>query len=426
MSETRRDFLRRAAELSLGAAGLPLIGAGAVERLDAEVAGAAAQVGAATDEQFWYGVRSAFNLSPHFVNFENGYFSPQPEAGIDEVCKDARMINEIPSYYMRRRMGEETAAVHAQLASFAGVPVEEILLTRNTTESLNIVIMGLPMERGDEALYAGFEYGSMKVAFEQRAAREGIRTKVLELPATEMDDEEIVDAYARAITDRTRVILVSHVVYLTGQVMPVRRICHMAHERGVEVIVDAAHGFAHLADPIASFGADYYAASLHKWMMAPLGTGLLHVRREKIARLWPLFGDARWASDSIQKLAHIGTRPVYQQLAVAEAIRFNATLGLGRKEARLRYLKDAWALRLAEEPGIAVHTPLEAHRSCGIGVVEIQGKDPGRVADELLATDRIFTVAPGYPGCIRVCPNIYSTLDEVRRFVEAMTRIAKA
>jgi selenocysteine lyase/cysteine desulfurase len=282
--------------------------------------------------------------------------------------------------------------------------------------------MGLPMERGDEALYAGFEYGSMKVAFEQRAAREGIRVRELGLDATELSDDEIVEAYRAAITDRTRVLLVSHVVYLTGQVLPVRRISDMAHERGVEVIVDGAHGFTHLADGITDLRGDYYAASLHKWMGAPLGTGILHVRKAKIAGLWPLFGDARYASDAIEKLAHIGTWPVYAPLAVLEAIRFNEELGLDCKEARLRYLKNRWVERLEDVPGIVLRTPKEDGRSCALALAGVEGIEHTELADTLLERYGIFTVA--VEGGCRIAPNLYTSVDEIDLLVAAMTEIA--
>ena len=426
MADSRRDFFRKTGNLALGATAASLWASDSLQKVHAasERLGQASPEASASDEPFWYSVRGAFNLSPQFINFENGYFSPQPEAGVDEVCKNARAINEIPSFYMRRKLEDDTREMHQLLARFAGCSDEEILLTRNTTESLNIVIMGLKLQPGDEALWGTYEYGSMKVAFEQRAAREGIVNKVLDLPITSMDNAEIVAAYKRAIAPSTKVILVSHIVYLTGQVLPVRAICDMAHERGVEVIVDGAHAFAHLAAKIPDLHCDYYGASLHKWMLAPLGTGILYIKKENIEKVWPLFGDAGYASDSIRKFAHIGTYPAYLQLALAEAIRFNQTIGLERKEARLRYIKNYWVDRLIDVPNIAVHTPREAHRSCAISTVGIEGQDPEDIANALYDQYKIFTVPPGYPGAVRICPNIYTTPYELDLFVQAMKELA--
>lgn len=424
MSDSRREFLKKTA--GIAASALPLLGSGSAEQVRAATKrlGAVPPSAVAADEDFWYSVRQAFNVSPRFINLENGSLSPQPEAGIDELCVSARMLNEIPSFYTRRRWGDDSQTVQHLMGQFAGCSTEELLITRNTTESLNIVIMGMPLQRGDEALFGDYEYGSMKFAFAQRAARDGIKNNILELPLTAMSDDEIVAAYKNALTPNTKVILVSHLVYLTGQILPVRAICDMAHERGVEVIVDGAHAFAHLAYKIPDLLGDYYAASLHKWMMAPLGTGLLYIKKDKIKKIWPLFGAANYDSDSIGKFGNIGTRPVYVQLALAEAIHFNEGLGLERKEARLRYLKNYWAEQLRAVPRITVHTPFESHRSCAIAVVSIEGREPGDVANVLYDKYKIFTVAPGYRNVVRIAPNIYSTTGELDRFVAAMKELA--
>ena len=427
MTATRRQFIKKTADLAIGAATLSVLASDsmAAVRAATQSLGEKSSAEVAADEAFWYSVRGAFNLSPQFINFENGWFSPQPESGVDEVCKNARSINELSSFYMRRKLAEDTVLVRELLADFVGCSRDEVLLTRNTTESLNIVIMGMPLTAGDEAIFGPYEYGSMKDAFKQRAAREGIVNRELDIPIASMSDEAIVRAYEQAITPRSKVILVSHVVYLTGQILPVKEICAMAHERGVEVIIDGAHGFAHLAEKVTDLGGDYYAASLHKWMMAPLGTGLLHMRKEKIADVWPLFGDGRHASDDILKFNHIGTFPPYLQLAVVEAIRFNQMIGLERKEARLRYVKQYWHDRLVGVPDVVFYTPNEPHRSCAISTIGIEGWEPGDIANALYDRYKIFTVAPGYPGAVRISPNIYTTLNELDAFVAAIKELAE-
>jgi len=426
MVESRRDFFKKAAGIALTASALPMIEPGGAQRINAATLklGDQSPLDSASDELFWSSVRSSFNLSPQFINFENGWYSPQFEAGLDETCAQARRINEIPAFYMRVLLESDVKTTHQLLARFADCSTEEILITRNTTESLNIVIMGLELQAGDEAVWGNYEYGSMQVAFRQRAAREGIVNNVLDIPLVAMSDDEIVAAYKRAITPKTKVILVSHMVYLTGQVLPVRRICDMAHERGVEVIIDGAHTFAHLADKITDLHGDYYGTSLHKWMLAPLGTGMLYVKKEKIKSLWPLFGDGNHSSDQIDKLGHIGTRPPYILFAIAEAIRFNQAIGLKRKEARLRYLKNYWVDRLIDVAGIVVHTPIEDHRSCAISTVGIEGRDPGEIANALYQRYQIYTVPPGYPGAVRISPNIYASTDELDQFVMAMKELA--
>ena len=428
MSDSRRDFLKKTASLALAAPALPLLAPDSSQQVHAASATLADQSpqASATDEHFWTSVRNAFNLSPQFVNFESGYYSPQPYAGVDEVATQAQRINELAAFYMRRHWLDDSASVTQALARFTGCSSEEFLITRNTTESLNIAIMGLDLKAGDEAIWGQYEYGGMKVAFRQRAAREGIVNRVLDLNIAAMNDSEIVAAYRNAITPKTKVILISHIVYLTGQVLPVRRISDMAHERGVQVIIDGAHSFAHLADPIADLHGDYYGTSLHKWMMAPLGTGLLYVKKEHIAQLWPLYGDGNYATDKIAKLGHFGTRPPYLLFAIAEAVRFNEAIGCERKEARLRYIKNYWVEKLIDVPNIVIYTPTEDHRSCAITAVGIKGKDPGELANALYDRYGIFTVAPGYPGAVRICPNIYSSIGELDRFVAAMRELAAA
>jgi selenocysteine lyase/cysteine desulfurase len=426
MVDSRRDFFKKAAGIALAATALPLIEPGATKKVHAaaQKIGGTSALASAGDESFWAGVRSAFNLSPLFIHFENGWHSPQPAAGVDEACTRLRAINEIPSFYMRKNLQDDLQTTHQLLARFAECASEEILITRNTTESLNIVIMGLDLKAGDEAIWSRYEYGSMQDAFRQRAAREGIVNRVLDIPLVSMSDDEIVEAYKKAITPKTKVILVSHIVYLTGQVLPVRKISDMAHEQGVEVIIDGAHSFAHLADKITDLHGDYYGTSLHKWMLAPLGTGLLYVKKEKIKKLWPLFGDGNHSSERIEKLGHIGTRPPYLLFAIAEAARFNEAIGLERKEARLRYIKNYWVERLIDVPGIVVHTPTEAHRSCAISTVGITNRDPSEIANALYERYGIFTIPPGYPGAVRISPNIYASIGELDHFVAAMKELA--
>lgn len=430
MANSRRDFFKKAAGITLAAATLPFLEPASSKKVHAAAVklGNKSPLASASDENFWYNVQNAFNQSPQFINLDNGHHSPQPSAVIDEVCTNAREHNELASFYNRRRIRADRAGVHQMLARFANCSSAEIEITRNATEALNILIMGIDLQAGDEAIWGTFEYHSMRMAFEQRAAREGIVNKILKLPLAYMSDDEIVSAYKKAITAKSKVILVSHMFNETGQLLPVRKICDMAHEYGVEVIIDGAHSFAHVADQIADLHGDYYGASLHKWMLAPLGTGLLYIKKEKIKKVWPLFGSSRYASDSMGKFNAIGVHPSYIKLAISEAIRFNESIGLERKEARLRYLKNYWAVQLVDVPNIVVDTPLEDHRSCAIATVGIKGKDPREIATTLYDKYRILTVGVHsevvrYAG-VRICPNLYTTVQQLDVFVEAMKELS--
>ena len=432
MLDSRRDFLKKAAGVTLAASALPFLEPASSKRVHAaaEKLVGRSPIQSATDENFWRTVQDAFHQSPQFINLDNGHHSPQPSAVIDEVCANAREHNELASFYNRRYIKDDRAGVHQLLARFANCSPTEIEITRNATESLNILIMGIHLQAGDEAIWGIYEYHSMRSAFRQRAAREGIVNKVLKLPLAHMSDDEIVTAYREAITPRTKVILVSHMFNETGQLLPVRKICDMAHERDVEVIIDGAHSFAHVADQIPDLHGDYYGASLHKWMLAPLGTGLLYIKKEKIHKVWPLFGNGHYDSDSIGKFNSIGVHPGYIKLAISEAIRFNEGIGLERKEARLRYLKNYWVEQLLDVPNIVVDTPLEDHRSCAITTVGIKQMNPRDLATALYDRYRILTVGVSsksvrYSG-VRICPNLYTTTGHLDTFVEAMQEFAAA
>lgn len=430
MADSRRDFFKKTAGIALAASALPFLEPDSSKKVHAADKKLAdrSPLATATDENFWYAVQNAFDQSPQFINLDNGHHSPQPSAVIDEVCQNAREHNHLASFYNRRRINADRKRVHSYLANFAGCSVDEVEITRNATEALNILIMGVPMQAGDEALWGIYEYGTMRAAFKQRAAREGIVNKVLKIPLAYMDDDEIVNAYRDAITPKTKIILVSHMFNETGQLLPVRRICDMAHERGVEVICDGAHSFAHIATQIPDLHCDYYGTSLHKWMLAPLGTGLLYIKKEKIKKVWPLFGSGAYDSDRIGKFNSIGVHPGYIKLAIAEAVRFNEAIGAERKEARLRYLKNYWVDRLAEVPDIVIDTPREDHRSCAITTVGIEGVEPRQIAQDLWDRHRILTVgvrneAVRYAG-VRLCPNLYTTTGQLDTLVAAMTEIA--
>ncbi|ANM30363.1 hypothetical protein ABI59_13450 [Acidobacteria bacterium Mor1] len=422
-STSRRVFLR-----SLAGVSVAWLAPGAAER------GALADVkravetlppdpaDAARDELFWSQIRAAYRQSPLFSNMESGFYSPTPEPVLETMCDGARRINETPSFYMRRRQDEERAAVRRELARFVGVGHDEIVVTRNTTESLNTVIHGLELGPDDGVLYCGREYSSMREALEQRAERYGLNLQKIDLPYLPGDPDAIVKAYADAITPATKVILVSHVIYLTGQILPVRAICDMAHARGIEVICDAAHSIGHLEFKIPDLDCDYLGSSLHKWLGAPLGNGLLYVRKNKIPKVWPLLGDSALPKDDIRKLEHLGTLPVHNQLAIAHAIRFHESIGSARKEARLRHLKDSWTQRVIEHPRVGLATPTEPERSCAIATVTVDGIDSHEVARRLYDEHRVFTVA--VPQGVRIAPNLHATKSDVDRLVEGLLAIA--
>ena len=339
----RMDTSRRAFILTAAAgAVVPVLGPAVLDALERrlEPFDRLSPSAAAADDRFWAEIRKVFPVPADYINLENGYSSPQPAPTYEAFQRHQAAINGGLSFYMRRRKAGDLEAVKKQLAELAGCPVEELVITRNTTESLGTVIHGIDLAPGDEAVMCNQDYGSMLEQFRQQSRRRALKCVEIDLPLHPASDDEIVETYARAITPRTRLLLVSHMVNITGQILPVRKIADMAHARGVEVIVDAAHSFAHVVFTIPELGGDYLGASLHKWLSTPLGAGLLHVRKEKIRGVWPLFGDTGMPPDDIRKFEHIGTHPSWTVLAIADAIRFHRMVGGERKEARLRFLQQ--------------------------------------------------------------------------------------
>ena len=377
----------------------------------------------ARDEDFWFAVRRAYDITPSFIHLESGWFSPVAREVRNAQFQYMTRLNEITSFYLRRMYDDEKVSIKRKMGELAGLAPEEFVICRNTTEALDTVILGLEVEPGDEFIWCEREYPSMKDALEQRAERDGTVNKVIRVPLVPDTDAEVVELYEKAIGPRTKAILVSHMIYLTGQILPVRKICDMAHARGVEVIVDAAHSFAHVDFKIPDLNCDYLGTSLHKWLGAPLGTGLMYVRRDKIAKVWPLFADRTYPKDDIRKFEHLGTRPVAVEQTLLESIQFHDSIGAKRKEERLRYLKNYWVEQVAALPRVVINTPLKDHQSCGIANVAIDGMEPKAVADYFFDEHRIFTVAVDIG--VRVSPNLFtelSDLDALARAIEQLSR----
>jgi len=425
MRTSRRSFLQTA---TAGAV-VPFFTPRGLDALERQLESYAPLSGgeAAGQEDFWAEIRKVFPIPADYINLENGYSSPQPAPTWEAFQRHAAAINGGLSFYMRRKKADDLVAVKAQLADVAGCPADEIVITRNTTESLGTVIHGIDLAPGDEAVMCDQDYGSMLEQFRQQSRRRGLKCVEIAIPLNPASDEEMVDTYARAITPRTKLLLVSHMVNITGQILPVRKIADMAHARGVSVIVDSAHAFAHVNFKVPDLDGDYLGASLHKWLCTPLGAGLLHVKKSKIRSLWPLLGDTSVPDDDIRKLERIGTHPSWTVLAIADAIRFHKMVGAERKEARLRYLQHYWTDRVRGIPKVYLNTPAGL-RACGIANVGISGLKPAEIADALYTKYRIYTVAINMVPVkgVRVTPHLYTTTAELDALVKAIGEIAKA
>ncbi len=378
-------------------------------------------------ENYWNNIAGMYHQNVKFINLESGYFSPSPESVKDYWINYVNEINESPSYYMRNSQVDMREKVREKLANYSGIKTSELVLTRNTTESMNIIIQGIKLKRGDEILRTNLEYPNIIQALDMRERRFGTKVRIVDVPIHPKNQQEIVDKVIAAVNKKTKVILISHMVFLNGQVFPVKEVCAKAREMGLETIVDGAHSFSHVDMDISEIGCDYYASSLHKWLGAPLGNGLLYVREGNADRLWPLYGDTDYDDDNIMKLEHLGTRPCSDQNGIIPAVDFNLEIGKTEKSQRLKFLQMRWASELKDQKNIILNTPLGEGQSYGIANVGVKNLHPSELADKLFDDHNIFTVPidddRGIRG-VRVSPNLYSTVEDIDKFIEAMLRIA--
>ncbi len=375
----------------------------------------------ASDESFWEGIRAYYQLKPDYINLENGYYNILPKPILDKYIEHIQEVNYQGSYYMRTVQFEDKKRVTDKVAALVGCNSEEFILTRNTTESLDMIISGFPWEAGDEAVMAEQDYGAMLEMFKQVSKRHGIINKIVSVPLHPQTDEEIVQLYSNAISQKTKLLMISHMININGQILPVRKICDMAHSKGVEVMVDGAHAIAHIQFNLPDLHCDYYGASLHKWLAVPLGVGILYVNKKHVKKIWPLIAEGE-NIDTIKRLNHFGTNPVHTLLAIENSIDFYTQLGPAKKEARLRYLQQYWTNQVRDYGKIKLNTPAADQRACGIANVGINGIKPTEMAERLLKKYKIYTVAidgANVHGC-RITPNVYTTTKELDEFVRAL------
>ena len=378
------------------------------------------------DESFWERIRMDYALKPDYINLENGYYNFVPTPILNKHIEHVRHVNYEGSRYMRTVQWDNKNSCAARLAKLVNCSEKELVITRNTTESLDLIIGGFPWEKGDEAVFAKQDYGAMRIHFHQQEKRYGIVCKEISLPNHPASDEEIVSLYEAQITPKTKLLMVCHMVNITGQILPIRKICDMAHSHGVEVMVDGAHTVGHINVDIKELDCDYYGSSLHKWLSVPLGAGILYVTEKHIPKIWPLLAEHEDDDTKIRRLNHTGTHPVHTDLTINDSIDYLEMIGLQKKEERLRFIQRYWSDKVRYVKNVLVNTPVETHRSCGIANVGIKGMKPHDLAKSLLDEFKIWTVAIDYAnvqGC-RITPNIYTTTEELDSFVNAIKTLA--
>jgi selenocysteine lyase/cysteine desulfurase len=425
MTFSRRDFLSTLGR-TVPAAWLAAGGSAQMRELAEELArftGGPDEI--ARDERFWMPVQQAFTVDRSIINLNNAGVSPSPALVQDAMKRHLDYSNQAPVQTMWRVLEPQRETVRAGLARMFGCDTEELAITRNATEALQILQMGFDLRPGDEVVTSTQDYPHMIETWRQRERRDGIVLRQVALPIPAEDAGEVVRIFEAALTPKTKLILMSHMSFLNGQVLPVRDVVRMARHHGVPVIVDGAHAFAHFPFSRDELECDFYAASLHKWLAAPHGTGLLYIRREKIPGIWPLQASDDGKRADIRKFEDIGTHPAANTLAVAEAMTFTNAIGIANKAARLAYLRDRWAAVLTRHPRVRLHTSLRRGHAYAIALVMVEGIEPGRLYEELWTKHRIITSPTKWAGVegIRVTPSIYTTLDEIDQFTGGMNAI---
>ena len=381
----------------------------------------------AIDEDFWFQIRHMFTVDRNIINLNNGGVSPSPKIVMESEKRYLEISNMGPAHFMWKVLGPELETVRRRLAQAFGCDTEEIAITRNASEALEIVQMGLDLKAGDEVLTTNQDYPRMMTTWKQRERREGIVLKQISFPVpTTFDD--LYQRIEKAVTPRTKVIHICHITNRTGQIFPVKRISQMARARGIEVVVDGAHAFGQFPFKRDDFDCDFYGTSLHKWILAPVGTGFLYVRKSKIEKVWPLMAAPESMKADIRKFEEIGTHPASQRNSITEALTFHESIGVERKAARFRYLRKRWSNRLKDLPGVKLHTSDDPELSAGIGTIGVEGFNIPKLAEYLMEKHKIMVVpivtGKEYSG-LRVTPNVYTTLEEVDTFASVMENLIR-
>lgn len=425
---TRRNFLQKAGILAGAFSANSLFNelyAADFEQANKNVSGMSADE-VASDEDYWTTIQQAYSVNPNIINLNNGGVSPAPRIVQDALDRYNKLCNEGPSYYMWRVLDMGREPLREKLAALAGASPEEIAINRNATESLNTVIYGLRLKSGDEVVGTKQDYPNMINAWKQRQVREGIVYKQINFEFPIEEDDAIVTAFENAITEKTKLLHVTHVINWVGQVMPVKKIAQMAHRHGVEVLVDGAHSFGLIDFKIPELGADYFGTSLHKFLSAAIGSGMLWIKKEKIKDIWPLVCNDKPESDDIRKFETLGTRSFAIEQAIGEAVNFHNAIGPERKQKRIHYLKHYWASAVMKNPKVKIHTSLDPKYSCAICGVSVDGMKPSELDSELFSKYKIHTVGIVWENisCVRVTPHVYTKLADMDKLVRAINEIA--
>ena len=420
--KSRRKFLQQLSTLT-AVTSLPFFSTQEGKKLLEKIKTTPNSKSSVEDEDFWHLIKQAYTVSPSVLNLNNGGVSPSPKVVQEAVERYNQLSNELPSHYMWHildRQGKEP--LRAKLADIAGCSKEEIAIHRNTTESLANVIFGLQLKAGDEVVLSKQDYPNMINAWKQREHRDGIVLKWVNLDPVMENDETIINRYLDQFSPKTRLVHITHMINWSGQVLPVAAIAKAAKAKYVEVLVDGAHTFGQLDFKIPDLNCDYFGTSLHKWLCAPFGSGLLYVKKDKIRNLYPLFAAPQVVSYDIRKFEHLGTRSIAIEQGIGQAADFHLMIGAKRKAARLQYRKKYWTERVLKLEGVSINTSLSPKYSGAIALLAVGGKTPREVAQYLMGKHQIHSVAITWENIsgVRITPNVYTLTKDLDRLVDAV------
>ena len=425
---TRRSFFQKAASAASALSLAPLVGQAISEDISDALfsLNKLSPLDAANDEELWARMAQAYTVSPSILNLNNGGVSPQPKVVQDAVDRYYHLSNEAPSYYMWQILDKGREPLRKKLADLAGANHEELAINRNTTEALGTFTWGIDMKRGDEIVMTKQDYPNMIHAWKQRELREGVKINWINLNLPVENDEVVIKAYIDATTSKTKIWHITHLITWTGQILPAAKLCAEARKRGILTIVDAAHSFAHLDFKISEMDCDYLGTSLHKWLCAPFGTGMMYVRKPLIEKTWPIFPNDKPQSPDIRKFESLGTRSFAPEQAIGQAIDFHNAIGGKRKQERLHYLKSYWCNAVTKNPRVKLHISMKPEYSCALGTFSIDGLDVGDIASKLFSEHGIHTVSIKWENvnAVRVTPHVYTTTKDLDRFIDAVGKIA--
>ncbi|HWJ90242.1 MAG TPA: aminotransferase class V-fold PLP-dependent enzyme [Flavisolibacter sp.] len=430
MPSTRRSFLQKAGIASATAFLSSLTRPAWSRNLDSAIKGAAqmSPEELATDEEFWYYIQQSFTVSSSIINLNNGGVSPAPKTVQDAMKRYYDFSNEAPSYFMWRILDQGRETLRGNLAKMAGCSAEEIAINRNSSEGLETIIFGLPLKAGDEVVAAKQDYPNVVNAWKQREIRDGIKINWINLELPSEDERYLVQQYVSAFTPKTKVVNITHIINWNGQIIPVKKIAAEAHKRGIDVLVDGAHSFAHFDFKIPDLDADYFATSLHKWLYAPIGSGMLYVKKDRISKIYPLLASDIPLKEDIRKFEHLGTRPFFIEQAIGKALEFHDMIGSERKEKRLHYLKNYWMEKVKDVPKVKLSTSMDPKWGCAIGMVSVEGKKPAELDSYLFNNYKIHATTIEWENIkgVRLTPNVYTTTKNLDVLVQGIVNFAKA